>query len=96
MQFPFANKEWDKNEWDQLKNLRKTDIISLIKKDQRWEFRGAKGARYQFYNQQIKPPYDYLTIHHHKEGFHNPGLLKNLLNHWCCTKDDLRKWKVIK
>lgn len=97
MNFPFPKKEWSKQDWQQLKNLTKSDLISLLNKDVRWKSMGAKGAEFVFHNPQLQSPYQYLAIHYHpKEGFRNKGLLKNILNHWCCTKDDLKRWKVIK
>lgn len=95
MEFPFPKKKWTSQDWSQIKNLTKIDLISLLKKDNYWEFVGVKGAKYIFHNPQYKPPYDYLTIHYHREGM-DAGLLKHLLNHWCCTRDDFKRWKVIK
>jgi len=94
--FPFPKKEWTRQEWQQLKGLTKDDLISLLKKDARWELAGTKGSRYIFHNSKLDTPYQYLEIHYHKEGFRNKGLLKDLLNQWCCTKEDLKKWKVLK
>lgn len=96
MKLPFARKEWANQEKQQFKKLTKIDLISLLKKDNRWEFAGVKGNKYIFHNSEYKPPYNYLTIHYHREGFKNIGLLLDLLDHWCCTRDDLRHWKVIK
>jgi len=93
---PFPRKQWTKQEKQQFKKLTKIDLISLLDKDKNWESRGAKGNRYVFYNSQYKPPHDHLTIHYHREGFKNIGLLLHLLDHWCCTRDDLKRWKVIK
>jgi len=94
--FPFIKKEWTKQEWQQLKGLTKKDLISLLKKDRRWEWVSTKGSRYIFHNPERKQPFDYLEIHYHNEGYRNPGLLQDILNQWCCTKEDLKKWKVIK
>jgi predicted RNA binding protein YcfA (HicA-like mRNA interferase family) len=96
MEFPFPHKSWAKDEWDQIKNLSKKEIISLLNKDGRWQFVGVKGALHIFRNNQYSPPYNYLTIHYHTGGFNNPSLLRQILNHWCCTPDDLRRWKTIK
>jgi len=95
--FPFPKKEWSKQDWQRLKNLTKEDLISLLKKDPRWEFAGTEGARFVFLNRRLQEPYTHLTIHYHKkEGFRDKGLLKNILDHWCCTREDLKKWKVLK
>jgi predicted RNA binding protein YcfA (HicA-like mRNA interferase family) len=96
LDLPFPKKEWARQEWDQIKNLSKIDLISLLNKDGRWEFIKAKGNQYIYRNPKLKPPFNYLAIHYHKEGFRNKGLLKQLLNQWCCTKEDLKRWKVIK
>jgi hypothetical protein len=96
MEFPFPHKRWTGQEWDQIKNLTKLDLISLLDKDSNWTFVGVKGANYVYYNPQHKPPYDYLTIHYHREGYRNKGLLRRLLDHWCCTGEDLKRWKIIK
>lgn len=96
MKLPFPKKQWEKQDWQQIKNLTKVDLISLLDKDSHWEFKGVKGAKYIYYNRQYKPPYDYLAIHYHKEEFKNKGLLRHLLDHRCCTRDDLKRWKVIK
>ena len=97
MNFPFPSKNWEKNEWAQLKNLTKKNIIELLKKDKHWEHTGVNGGRYIFCNPSLSPPFDNLAIHFHPtEGFRNKKLLKDILNHWCCTLDDLKKWKAIK
>ncbi|MFA5645505.1 MAG: type II toxin-antitoxin system HicA family toxin [Candidatus Ratteibacteria bacterium] len=94
--FPFIKKEWSKSEWGQLKNLTPKDLITLLKKDTRWELVKTKGSRYIFYNVKLETPYQYLEIHHHKKGYRNKGLLKSILDQWCCTKNDFKKWNVIK
>jgi hypothetical protein len=95
--FPFPHKKWTGQEWNQLKNLTKVGLIALLRKDDRWTFVEAKGAQYVFHNPKIKRPFDYLSVHYHpKDGFRNPSLLRQLLDQWCCTVDDLRRWKVIK
>ena len=96
MELPFPKKKWTNQERQQLKRLTKIDLISLLDKDDRWEFRGVKGARYTYYNPGIRPPNEYLTIHYHREGFRNIGLLLHILDHWCCTREDLKRWKVFK
>jgi hypothetical protein len=97
MDFSFPKKSWEKNEWAQLKNLTKNNIISLLKKDIRWEFKEANGGRYIYKNPKLPQPHDYLAIHYHPtEGFRDKGLLREILNQWCCTREDLKKWKVIK
>jgi hypothetical protein len=97
MDFPFPAKRWEKHEWDQIKNLTKKEIISLLNKDARWANRGANGGRFIFHNSKFSPPYEYLAIHYHPtEGYRDKGLLKEILNHWCCSSEDLRKWKVIR
>ena len=95
MQLPFPKKTWQKNEWQRLKNLTKINLIKLLDKDDRWTFIKVKGGRYIYHNPQYKSPHNYLAIHYHKEGFRNPGLLKDILNHWCCTSEELHKWGVI-
>jgi len=97
MDFPFPAKKWKKNEWAQLKNLTKKKIIDLLMKDERWEHTGVDGSRYIFYNPKLPRPQENLAIHFHpKEGYRDKGLLKDILSHWCCTLEDLKKWKVIK
>jgi len=96
MYFPFPDKKWDKQDWDQIKNITKEKLISLLKKDDRWEFRGARDAKYVFYNPKLKPPFEYLAIHYHPhESFREKSLLKRILNHWCCTREDLKDWGAI-
>ena len=97
MDLPFPKKVWTNPERQQFRKLTKIDLINLLDKDDRWEFKGVKGAKYTYYNPQINPArYRYLTIHYHREGFKNIGLLLDILDHWCCTKEDLKRWKVIK
>lgn len=97
MDFPFPKKQWGKQDWDQIKNLTKVDLISLLDKDDHWEFVQAKGARYTYFNTEYAPPYNYLTIHYHpRERYREAKLLCQILDHWCCTRDDLIRWKVIK
>jgi len=96
VQLPFPKKQWTKQEKQQFKKLTKIDLISLLDKDSHWQPVGVKGNKYIYHNPQIKPPNDYLTIHYHREGFKNIGLLLHLLDHWCCTREDLKRWKVIK
>jgi len=96
MEFPFPKKEWTKQEKQQFRNLTKIDLIKLLDKDERWDFKGVKGNKYTYHNSQIKPPYNYLTIHYHREGYRNIGLLLDILNQWCCTREDLKRWKVFK
>lgn len=97
MDFPFPLKKWDKQDWDQIKGLTKAEIISLLQKDNRWQFVGAKGSKHVFQNTQYKPPFDYVSIHYHpKERFREEKLLKHLLNHICWTREDFVKWKIIK
>jgi hypothetical protein len=96
MELPFPKKEWTYKEKQQFRNISKIEIIKLLDKDKRWDFKGVKGNKYVYYNSQIKPPYDYLTIHYHKEGYRDIKLLLYLLDQWCCNRDDLKRWKVIK
>lgn len=97
MDLPFPKKSWEKQEWDQIKNLTKDAIVSLLKKDVRWEFRGGSGGRLVFHNPKLPSPYENLAIHYHAgEGFRNKGLLKGILNQWCCTREDLIKWKILR
>jgi hypothetical protein len=41
MEFPFPHKSWAKDEWDQIKNPSKKEIIGLLNKDDRWQFVGV-------------------------------------------------------
>ena len=96
MEFPFPKKKWTKQEKQQFNKLTKIDLINLLNKDNRWEFKGVKGNKYTYHNPTIKSPYDYLTIHYHREEYKNIGLLLFILDQWCCTRDDLKRWKIIK
>ena len=92
---PFPKKKWAKQERDQIKSLTKIDMIKLLNRDPRWEFLGAKGARYVYGNPQCPKPYDHVAIHYHKEGFRNPGLLFQIIDNICWTAKDLKNWGVI-
>jgi len=96
MEFPFPKKKWAPQEKQQFKKLTKIDLINLLDKDKRWELKSIKGARYTYHNPAIKSHFAYLVIHYHREGFKNIGLLLALLDQWCCTRDNLKQWKVIK
>ena len=96
MKFPLPQKEWTSQEWSQLKNLSPIDMISLIGKDDRWELVTVKGNKYIYRNPRLEKPHDILEIHYHKKEYRNKGLIKFLLNHWCCTRADLKRWKIIK
>ena len=96
MELPFPQKQWTKQEWSQLKNFRPDDFINLLAKDDHWELIAMKGARYIYENPELPKPHDLLEIHYHKAEYRNKGLIRYLLNHWCCTREDLRRWKVLK
>jgi len=96
MELPFPKKKWTYQEQQQFKKLTKIDLINLLNKDNRWEFTGVKGNQYTYHNPTIKPPYDYLTIHYHREQYKNIKLLLFIFDQWCCTRDDLKRWKIIK
>ena len=93
---PFPKKKWTAAERDQLASLTKQKIVKLLAKDPRWEQLHIKGARYVFRNSEIPSPYDFLTIHYHKERFRNRGLLLHLIDHICWTNELLVEWKVLK
>lgn len=95
---PFPRKAWERQDWLRIRSLTKIEIIKLLDKDARWQAVGAKGSKYTYYNAKLKSPHNYLTIHYHsdKDQFNNENLLKDILDHWCCSKDDFVRWKVIK
>jgi len=96
MAFPFPKKSWGRY-WEQVKNLNQKDIISLLDKDERWEYVATKGSRYIYRNSGLPRPDDRVEIHYHgRKGYVNKSLLSDLLDHICWTLDDLRKWKVVK
>jgi hypothetical protein len=95
MELPFPKKDWG-TDWNQIKNLQPKDLISIMKKDSRWEFIGVSGARYLYRRADIPKPHDIIAIHYHNKGYRDKGLLKDILNHTCWTKEMLRAWKVIK
>lgn len=96
MNFPFPKKKWTKQERDQIRPLTKIAMIKLLDKDARWEFLGVKGGRYIYENSEYPKPYDHVAIHYHREGYHDPSLLFQLIDNICWTAKELRKWKVIK
>jgi len=96
MELPFPHKKWTGQDWDQVKNLTKIELIGLLQKDKRWRQVETKGGRYIFFNPQHKSPYQYLAIHYHKAGIRDKHLLRSILDHWCCTREDFVSWKVIK
>lgn len=93
---PFPKKDWGKQSRAQLKKLKKKDIVDLLKKDPQWQFAGADGARYSFYNSALPQPWDYVVIHYHDEQYRNFSLLLWMLDHICWTEGDLKQWKVVK
>jgi hypothetical protein len=96
METPFPKKQWTKQEKDQLYTLTKIDMIKLLDKDERWEFKGANGARYVYENKQCPKPFDHVAIHHHRERYHHSNLLMQLIDNICWTRESLKKWKVFK
>jgi hypothetical protein len=99
MKLPFPKKSWNKQDWSQIKNLSKIDMISLLDKDPHWERVGTKGALYIYYNPECAKygqQYAYVAIHYHREEYRDKGLLRGLIDHICWTRDDFKRWKVIK
>lgn len=93
---PFPKKKWNRQSRDQLKKLKKKDIVELLKKDSRWKFVGTDGARFSFYNPIHRQPWDYVVVHYHDEEYRNFSLLLWMLDHICWVETDLRQWKVIR
>ena len=76
-------------------NLRKADLIFLLHKDERWRLLKTNGARYVYRNPHLESPHNYLTISFSREMFTNKDLLREVIDHACWTRGDLRRWKVI-
>jgi|GEM_PF-1232153 len=95
---PFPNKKWDKQVWDQIKNIKKTEMIVFMAKDDRgvWKHLKTIGAVYVYHTNKYKPPFDMLTIHYHPGDTFTKGSLTDHLDHVCWTVDDLIRFKIIK
>ena len=88
---------WTKQEWDQLKGISKAKLIQLLRKDPDWEETpAARGSRIVFCNKNLPLEDQYVAIHKHAGGYHDKGLLKNLLAQIGWSAQRLRKWKVIR
>lgn len=88
-------KDWGKY-WEQIKDLKRKQIIRLLDKDPRWEFVKVRGSHYVYYNAELPSPHNYVEISHHAGGYGDKSLLKMLLDNICWDIAVLKKWKVIK
>lgn len=94
---PFKRQKWTKPEWDQLKGISKAKLIRLLRRDSNWEETSAtRGSRIVFCNNNLPLEYQYVAIHNHVGGYHDKGLLKDLLAQIGWSAQQLRKWKAIK
>ena len=94
---PFPKRQWEKSEWDQIKNWKKKDLIKYLDADANWKRVGTDGSRYIYKTSKRQPPHEYVEVHYHaKDGFRNPGLLKKRLDQICWDATHLRSRKIIK
>lgn len=91
---PPPRKQWSENAIRQLKRVKKSDFIKLLRHDESWAEEPRSGAPIVFKNRSNSRR---VSIHYHRgDVYHNTALLKQILEDICWTEEILLRKKIIK